>query len=100
MRFKKGDRVVCIDDTVIHPNIKHVFSEWIKKDSIYTVRGNHIGLEGKIGVLLNEIHNMPILFPMLGGKAEPAYAEHRFVKIDDLLNEISLKALDSITNKR
>ena len=78
-RFKVGDKVVCINDTV-DPRIKEVFGEWVIKDKEYTVRGTRNGLHGHFGVLLEEIKNKSIPIPELGGKAEPGFAEWRFSK--------------------
>lgn len=79
MGFKKGDRVVCIDDRPSTLKTMARFRYWIVKDTIYTVREQRPeGAEG--GILLEEAKNPPVYFEHFMGKLEPAYHPGRFRK--------------------
>ena len=94
MFFKKGDKVVCIDDTINNPNIPKDFQNWIKKDDKYTVRETSMDLNGNQGILLNEIKNKKLHSKLLGGYFEPRFASVRFRKMDE--NDIEIKVEEEI----
>jgi len=79
MTFSKGQKIVCVDDSLPSWEVLRDFSSWIVKDQVYTVREyKYISLIGQYGVYLEEIKNEPVFFPELMGKAEPGYKAHRF----------------------
>jgi hypoxanthine phosphoribosyltransferase len=81
MMFKKGQKVVCIDDSRSTRKTMERFEEWIEKDRVYTIREQRPqGAEG--GVLLEEVKNPPAYFPQVMGKIEPAFAPRRFREVD------------------
>ena len=81
--FERGEKVLCIDDSVkdgVEKFAKSVFWNWVKKDSVYTIR-EFLDNKGIVtGVLLEEIHNFPIWQPLLHAHQEPAFRLDRFVK--------------------
>ncbi len=82
MSFKVGDQVICIDDRKNHPRIDLDFQQWVEEGERYTVRATSMDLNGGIGILLEELRNIPIYSKLLGGKFEPRYNSIRFVKIE------------------
>ncbi|RYF51293.1 MAG: hypothetical protein EOO38_03590 [Cytophagaceae bacterium] len=83
--MQPGDKVVCIDAT-IEPNkaeeIKKDFEIWITKDKEYTIR-EILDNNGIVpGLLLDEVHNLPKYFKLLGRYQEPAFATWRFRKLN------------------
>jgi len=63
-----GSKVICINDTIDADKIEEIkkdFENWIKKDTIYTIRAilNNDGIV--TGVLLEEVHNFPKFFKLL-----------------------------------
>lgn len=83
MFFKKGDKVICIDDTINNPNIHRDFQNWIKSDTVYIVRETSLDLNGNQGILLNEIKNKKIFSKILNGWFEPRFASIRFRKFEE-----------------
>jgi hypothetical protein len=91
--FHIGDKVVCIDSSM-QPHtveeLKRDVPNWVKQDEKYTIRGFNDNSGIVVGVLLEEIHNMPIYFKLLGKAQEPAFAEWRFRKLkpNEIENEV------------
>jgi hypothetical protein len=82
--FSIGDKVVCIDSSMqAHTveELKRDVPNWVKQDEKYTIRGFNDNNGIVVGVLLEEIHNTPIYFKLLGKAQEPAFAEWRFRKL-------------------
>jgi hypothetical protein len=83
--MKPGDKVICIDariDPEKAEEIKRDFEIWITKDKEYTIR-EILENEGIVpGVLLEEVHNFPKYFKLLGRFQEPAFALWRFRKLN------------------
>jgi len=81
--FKIGDTVKCVDasiDAEKAEEIKRDFENWIIKDSSYTVRG-FVDNDGiVVGMWLEEVHNFPKFFRLIGRTQEPAFATWRFEK--------------------
>ncbi len=76
-----GSKVICINDTIDADKIEEIkkdFENWIKKDTVYTIRAilNNDGIV--TGVLLEEVHNFPKFFKLLNRFQEPAFATWRF----------------------
>ena|ERR1700761_3483071 len=83
--MKPGDKVICIDAS-IDPNkseeIRKDFEIWVTKDKEYTIR-EILDNNGIVpGVLLEEVHNFPKFFKLLGRMQEPAFATWRFRKLN------------------
>jgi len=83
--MKPGDKVICIDasiDAGKSEEIRKDFEIWITKDKEYTIR-EILDNNGIVpGVLLDEIHNFPKFFKLLGRMQEPAFATWRFRKLN------------------
>ena len=82
--FKIGDKVVCVDSSKashIKEEVDKDFSQWVVKGEHYTVRGFNENDGIVVGVLLEEIHNTPLFFKLLGRSQEPAFKMDRFRKL-------------------
>ena len=83
--MKPGDKVICVDasiDPEKAEEIKRDFEIWITKDKEYTIR-EILENEGIVpGALLEEVHNFPKFFKLLGRFQEPAFALWRFRKLN------------------
>jgi hypothetical protein len=83
--MKPGDKVICVDasiDPEKAEEIKRDFEIWITKDKEYTIR-EILDNEGIVpGVLLEEVHNFPKYFKLIGRFQEPAFAIWRFRKLN------------------
>lgn len=94
--FKPGEKIVCVDAKPAADGVMDLFKYWVKDNQTYTVRSTRNGFTGHMGVLLEELKNPSIPVPQLNGKAEPGYAEWRFRRLEDVLNEISIAELEEI----
>lgn len=82
MKFKKGQRVVCVDDSKSNQTTMKNFKHWIEKGKTYTIRDQRSsGLDG--GVLLEGIDNPKIWFEHLQTSLEPGYHPARFAPFDE-----------------
>ena len=96
--FELGDNVTCVNDDFggderrIDMIIKS-FSQLPKKGEEYTVRGFRPTKHG-VGILLEEIHNEPIVFK--DTTAEPGFALRRFKKSAKI--SIEIKEVEHETN--
>jgi hypothetical protein len=80
-----GDKVVCIDDEIKLGKlgfVGHAYPNWIRKDSIYTVREILPNDDIVPGILLKEVVNPPFYIHLLGREQEPAFALWRFRKLE------------------
>jgi hypothetical protein len=92
--MKIGDIVLCINDSFI-PLVIRLIPNKPKKGKIYTVREivTH-GSNNKVGILLEEISNEPILLPSIDGLFEPSFDINRFISLDipmeinEIVNEL------------
>ena len=92
--IKEGDQVVCIDDT-FHERAISIIPYRPAKDSIYTVREiQYHNINDKVGVLLNEIHNPPIISGVLKLRLEPTFNITRFAPLEKVLDSISIEELE------
>jgi hypothetical protein len=89
--FKPGEKIVCVDAKPAVEGVMSHFKYWVEDRQTYTVRSTRNGFTGHMGVLLEELKNPPILIEQLGGKAEPGYAEWRFRRLEEVLEQISIK---------
>jgi hypothetical protein len=81
-KFRKGQKVVCVNDRYSNMSTMKKFNQWIVRDEIYTVRQHRPeGAEG--GVLLEEIVNPPMYVKVFGGSLEPAFHPSRFVPLNE-----------------
>ena len=83
--MKLGDKVICINATIDPEKAEEIrkdFEIWITKDKEYTIR-EILDNNGIVtGVLLEEIHNFPKYFKLIGRYQEPAFAIWRFRKLN------------------
>ena len=83
--MKPGDKVICVDariDPEKAEEIRRDFEIWITKDKEYTIR-EILDNNGIVpGVLLDEVHNFPKFFKLIGRMQEPAFAQRRFRKLN------------------
>lgn len=85
-----GDRVVCVDDSIqanMANEIMRDFQVWVNKGKKYTIREilDNDGIV--VGILLEEIHNMPIYFRLIRKMQEPAFGAFRFKKLEPAMSE-------------
>ncbi len=83
--MKPGDKVICIDATIDaekSEEIRNDFEIWVVKDKEYTIREILDNSGIVTGVLLDEIHNFPKYFKLIGRSQEPAFAIWRFRKLN------------------
>lgn len=71
--------IVCIND-IFSQEFLNICLNIPKKDSMYTIREIRKTIDGKTGILLNELHNTPVR----SGEYtfEPGFDMERFRKID------------------
>lgn len=78
--------VICIQDSYpVDPEVAKLFPNWIKKDSIYTVRKIQQNFNGDWGVLLEGVKNPKFKVNLQGnmiGVAEPGFNLNRFRYLD------------------
>lgn len=97
--FSIGDRVVCIDASMQAHTIEELKKDvpnWIRQDEKYTVRGFNENNGIVLGILLEEITNMPIYFNLLGRAQEPAFADWRFRKMRPNEVESEVESIEEI----
>ena len=83
--MKPGDKVICINATIDpekSEEIRNDFEIWVVKDKEYTIREILDNSGIVTGVLLDEIHNFPKYFKLIGRNQEPAFAIWRFRKLN------------------
>lgn len=94
-----GDKVVCIDSSMISYTVAELTRDvpnWVKEGQQYIIR-NFADHDFVVGVYLEEIHNPPKWFNLVGGFVEPAFKESRFRKLEETKREISIKQEEVIT---
>ncbi|MVN21591.1 hypothetical protein [Mucilaginibacter arboris] len=83
--MKPGDKVICINATIDPEKAEEIrkdFEIWVTKDKEYTIR-EILDNKGIVtGVLLEEVHNFPKYFKLIGRYQEPAFAIWRFRKLN------------------
>ena len=99
MPLKIGDKVICIDSSMISYTVEELLRDvpnWVKQDKQYIIRGfaDH---DFVVGVYLEEIHNPPKWFKLVGAFIEPAFKESRFRKLEETKREISVEQEELIT---
>jgi hypothetical protein len=97
--FDIGDRVVCIDASMQPSTIEELKKDvpnWLRQDEKYTVRGFNENDGIVLGILLEEIRNMPIYFKLLGRVQEPAFADWRFRKMRPNEVESEVESMEEI----
>ena len=105
--FQKGQKVVCIDDSFPR-EVRLVYAQLPKKDSVYTVRAVYIGRgkllnaghvkglsnkpgdsDGEIGILLEELKNPPDIFNV--HRQELGFNAERFRTMETASEDESLE---------
>lgn len=81
VKFKKGDKVICVDETFDEHAIPF-FTDLPKKNYVYTVRDSFTQESRKV-VLLEEIKSDKVIYPRLNYENlkfefEPAFSATRF----------------------
>lgn len=82
-----GDKVICIDDSIkagMLGFVGHAYPNWIKKNTIYTIREIYPNDDIVPGVLLEEVENPIMYIHLLGKDQEPAFRLTRFREVDNL----------------
>ena len=97
--LKIGDKVICIDSSMISYTVEELTRDvpnWVKQDKQYIIRGfaDH---DFVVGVYLEEIHNPPKWFDLVGKFIEPAFKQSRFRKLEETAREISIHQEELIT---
>ena len=90
--MKKGDKVVCIDDTIkaeMLISVSNMYRNWVKKGQIYTVREILNNNDIVTGVLLKEVRNQLVYIDLIERQQEPAFGLFRFRVIDECEEEMS-----------
>ena len=88
-----GEQVKCNNDSK-HPSIDYsMFPNWIKKGQVYTIRSVEDSEGEELRILLEEVNNPIIYFPMIIGDAEPGFSHKRFSKYEE---EVEVKELELI----
>ncbi|AHF90903.1 hypothetical protein OpiT1DRAFT_02757 [Opitutaceae bacterium TAV1] len=90
--MKKGQRVVCINDT-FSEFIRAVYTDLPVKGKTYTIREVFLGREkivkggdsATVGLLLEELHNPPD--PFHQGGQELGFTSERFAPLEELPDE-------------
>ena len=75
--FKKGDKVICVDDNVNHP--EWIISGIVRNGSIYTIREVEYSANSDLGVRLEEVKQK--INPVLN--LEYTFYRFRFRKLWD-----------------
>jgi hypothetical protein len=94
-----GDKVVCVNASMLAHTVEELTRDvpnWVKEGQQYIIRGfaDH---DFVVGVYLEEIHNPPKWFNLVGGFIEPAFKESRFRKLEETTKEISVEQEELIT---
>jgi hypothetical protein len=96
-----GNKIICVDDSLPHPEVLRYFNNWITKDKIYTIRGKRLWY-GEYSLLLEEIKNNSMYNPEILGHCEPGYAMKRFRLVDSIDSTINeskeIYELETINN--
>ena len=82
--FDIGQKVKCVDASIsshMKEEIDNDFEMWVRQGHKYTIRGFNENDGIVVGVLLEEIHNHPKFFRLLGRHQEPAFKMDRFRKL-------------------
>jgi hypothetical protein len=79
--MKVGDKVICVDSSLPHPEIAKHFDKWVEQDKTYIIRGKRLWY-GEYSLLLEEIKNPPMYNPEIMGNCEPGYSIKRFRLVD------------------
>lgn len=91
MSFKKGDKVVCVDESIENPGIHFLYETWISVGEHYIIRNYNPTYDS---VLLDGILNPPVYVDAIKGKMEPRFASERFKLLDELLDKIDISELN------
>jgi hypothetical protein len=82
--FEIGEEVKCIDASMashMREELERDFEIWLRQGSKYKIRGFNENDGIVVGVLLEEVHNYPKYFKLLGCSQEPSFKTDRFRKL-------------------
>jgi hypothetical protein len=99
-KFDIGDKVVCIDSSMLHHTVAELrkdMPQWVVEGKQYTIRGFHDNNGIVAGVLLEELHNPPRWFHLINRYQEPAFGLFRFRKLETAYTEVSIEQEEFIT---
>ena len=92
--MKKGDLVVCINDS-FDPQSMQVIPNRPTKGTVYTVRDVvYYDMHDKTGLMLLELRNPRIVKGLFGALLEPSFNVVRFAPAHEALDSISLLELE------
>lgn len=80
--FEIGEKVVCVNAAMQSHTVEELSQDvpnWVQEGKTYTIRG-FADYDFVVAVYLEEIHNPPLFFSVLGKEAEPGFATWRFEK--------------------
>lgn len=92
-----GTKVICVDASIKPEaffSVVECFQQWVVEKQIYTVR-EYLNNDNIVpGILLEEVHNKPIMIKLLGKVQEPAFGLFRFRELteEELAMEINIEA--------
>jgi hypothetical protein len=83
-----GSLIECIND-LFEPKQIELISNRPKQGKIYTIRNIKQYSNNKVGLLLEEIINDPLMYPDMGGLFEPTFNIERFRELPEInINEL------------
>lgn len=88
-----GDKIVCVDASMLAHTVEELIKDvpnWVKEGETYIIRG-FADYDFVVGVYLEELHNPPKWFNLVGGFVEPAFKESRFRKLEETKRKISIE---------
>ena len=96
-----GDKVLCINDSVSAESFYGVckmYPKWVQKGKEYTIRDIFHNDGIVTGIVLNEIHNIPVYIPVINKIQEPAFGIFRFTKSIGVNTKIEEEEFSTETN--
>ena len=79
--FKIGTKVICIDDSIKSGQegfVAKAYKNWVKVNTVYTIRGIFNNKDIVTGILLKEVVNGAIYIHLIDDWSEPMFATTRF----------------------
>lgn len=93
--MRPGDEVICVDDSPPLKGAEH-FKNWVKRDTMYTIRRAEGSLGNVKRILLEEVSNPPMNCPEIGGRVEPGFSHKRFTRLDGSVLEQSVEKEEEV----
>lgn len=84
MSLNKGDNVLCVNDSIDRDKSAEIlkdFQNWVEKGRKYVIREvlHNDGIV--VGLLLEDVWNMPLFIKLINRCQEPAFGTFRFRKL-------------------